>query len=466
MLLPISGRTVVIDDNINEALPIIQLLSKHNVPNTYYSGEEALLPESTSEGIRLVISDLHLGSGNDIKTFMSTLNHIITEIISDTNGPYILLLWTKHKLDCDEAIDYINKRFVRKPIDIFPLDKNSCIKIDGDKYLIEDNAMGKIESNFRTVLEKASAMHLFILWENLVHVSAGKLVSDFSSLDQSENWNAKMDAVFFALAKVLGGKQYNPGETDVVAKYSLLTFTNTFIDVLENNIRRYTNFNEVKLDDNLKIRETISSRTFEIEPKTVATINSMLMLEEINGLALEHRPGNLYINESNGELKRLFGKMVYDSSNPDAIEIEASKRLQNYSLVADQQERTQKSFEKEIIFEIKEKSKLCLLEISPLCDYSQNKWEAHRVIRGLVWPREHMDKVKTNTDFLYTTPLFELNGESFCFIFNFCYFTSIRFGELHTDQNIIFTRVRQQLLVDIQSKLAKHINRPGILSLT
>lgn len=467
MILPISGRTIIIDDRIDEALPIIQLLSKHKAPVTYFSGEIKDLPDSHIEGIRLVVSDLKLTAETtgEVNSFMSPLNSIITRLIAPNNGPYILLIWSKHSLDFDEVKEYINEKFSIKPICVFNLPKASCIEKQGEVYIPTPEAMEIINENFRSILEQVSAMHLFILWENLVHESAGKLVSDFSSLDQSENWNAKMDAAFFALAKVLGGKQFSPEEIDAVAKYSLLTFTNTYIDVLENNIRRYTNFDEVKLDENKEIRGAISSGVFEIEPKTVATINSMLMLEEIDGLALEHRPGNLYINEINAELKNLFGKMVFDCSNPDAIKFEASKRLQNHTSVAGQQERTQKSFEKDINHEIKEKAKLCLLEISPLCDYTQNKWEGHRVIRGLIWPGQHMDKVKTNTDFLYTTPLFELNGESFCFIFNFRYFTSIIIGEIHADQNILFTRMRQQLLVDIQSKLAKHINRPGILSL-
>lgn len=382
MILPISGRTIIIDDKIDEALPIIQLLSKHKVPVTYYSGFENDLPESHIEGIRLVISDLMLTEGvTEIKSIMSHLNKIISKLIAPNNGPYILLIWTKHSLSFEEAKEYIDEKFIVKPIEVFNLQKDLCIEKQGEGYIATSEAMKIIEDSFSSILHKSSAQHLFILWENLAHKSAAYLVSNFAALDDSGNWNKKMEAAFFALARGLGGKQVNCMKTDAVAKYSLLTFTNTFIDVLENNIRRYKNFGEVNLDENEQIRNAISSKTFEIDPKTVASINSMLMLEDINELDLEHRPGNLYVNEINTELKQLFGKMVFDSSNPDAIESEALKRLQNHAPVEGQQKRTQNSFEKEIIKEIKENAKLCLLEISPLCDYTQKKWEVHRVIR-------------------------------------------------------------------------------------
>lgn len=45
MNIPKNGRIAVIDDQLNQALPIINVLSKRQLPLTYFSGDAAYLPE-------------------------------------------------------------------------------------------------------------------------------------------------------------------------------------------------------------------------------------------------------------------------------------------------------------------------------------------------------------------------------------------------------------------------------------
>ena len=55
MILPEQGSIVVIDDRPDEALPIIQALSKKGVAATYYQGfDKAKLPDAPLKSVRMV----------------------------------------------------------------------------------------------------------------------------------------------------------------------------------------------------------------------------------------------------------------------------------------------------------------------------------------------------------------------------------------------------------------------------
>jgi hypothetical protein len=63
-------------------------------------------------------------------------------------------------------------------------------------------------------------------------------------------------------------------------------------------------------------------------------------------------------------------------------------------------------------------------------------------------------------DYIYKTPLFLINGQLCFFVFDIRYLSSITFDSLNNKTSLY--RFRKELVVDIQSKIAGHINRPGI----
>lgn len=53
-----------------------------------------------------------------------------------------------------------------------------------------------------------------ILWENCVHVAAGKIVRQFSSLaGEANDWNEQAELVVAKLAESLLGKHFDPKQT-------------------------------------------------------------------------------------------------------------------------------------------------------------------------------------------------------------------------------------------------------------
>ena len=110
--------------------------------------------------------------------------------------------------------------------------------------------------------------------------------------------------------------------------------------------------------------------------------------------------------------------------------------------------------------ELLSRIKHIFLEVSPYCDYAQNKWKMSRLLSGMLWPFDFDRKIK-KADFVYKPPVILWDDQLWRIVFDLRHFTSIVFDRLK-DKTPLF-RVRHELLVDIQSRLATHVSRPGVM---
>ncbi len=90
-----SGRIVIIDDEHNEAFPLMEMLGKEGLPYMYYDGQPNGLPEKPPGGVRFVFLDIELQGmkGQDDKTKASGLIGRLKKIISKQNGPYMFYIF-------------------------------------------------------------------------------------------------------------------------------------------------------------------------------------------------------------------------------------------------------------------------------------------------------------------------------------------------------------------------------------
>jgi hypothetical protein len=210
----------------------------------------------------------------------------------------------------------------------------------------------------------------------------------------------------------------------------MLTFNGTFIDSLENTMRGL-DYSEINIDFNHREK---------IPENVCAKINSKLLLIE----SLDSRPtqpGNVYEIKNNSSLKVNVQELF-------------SQEFDEYTRKED--------FLKKI--------KYIQLEVSPTCDFAQGKWRLSRLLPGVMWPSEHLliysKKKKRDVelikgaDYIYSSPLFEKNHQTFKMVFDFRYLRTSPLADLDKIQPSFV--IRHQLLVDIQSHLARHINRPGV----
>ena len=410
MSLPKNGRIVVIDDKQEEALPLLRSIWQNGFAAVYFNGERRYLPSTPLDDVRVIFLDMELETGgytgSDNKTKAATTARVLKSIINTKkNRVYLIIMWAMHTELMKDFWTYIRKDSSCQFIEL-KLDKAKCSSKDYDLNIIT--------SEINSALKDNNAFNFFINWENIVHKSADDIIHDFLSFFPADTvWDRKILEILKKLAEEYAGKNLNANDHEQIVRYAMLAFNGTFIDSLENNIVRNTNPG-ISFD----------GITAVPDQSIVAKINSKLLLDQNNSTT---KPGCLYSNSGNDEVQNYF------TPGSDLSGIEK-------------------------IF----------CEVSPTCDYAQQKWEFHRILFGIKIKPEQAKHLKKKSaddiaDYLYETDILDIGGQPTIFVFNLRKLTSVNLGELISLP--ILCTFRHDLLVDIQHKIAHHASRPGMLSL-
>jgi hypothetical protein len=400
-VLPLNGRVVIIDDNKDEAIPLMNVLSMHGIPFAYFDGKPENLPGKPIDNIRIIFLDIVLVDGMDDKSKVSTIINVLIRILGENNNPYIIIAWTKH----DELIDEIKKGLSSKPLFTLTLEKRECKKEDSEEFDINI-----INEKLLEAIKKFGAFRFFLEWENIVHESAGRTVNEISSIiTRDDNWNQNIIVILIMLAEAYAGQQADNNH-DLNA---MLAINNLLLDIIENRIQNTSN--SASSINNQTVNLTFINRI-------KGELNRRLLIaNEQNNSVI---PGNVYKNEFS--IKCDINNLCNNNNIPEEL-----NKQENH----------------------------IILEVSPYCDYAQKKWKFHRILPGFIWPEQYGNMIK-KADYIYKTPVFLINNELCFFVFDLRYLSSIPFNSLNNKTSLY--RFRKELVVDIQSKIAGHINRPGV----
>jgi len=102
---------------------------------------------------------------------------------------------------------------------------------------------------------------------------------------------------------------------------------------------------------------------------------------------------------------------------------------------------------------------------TPLCDHVQKKAKFSRAIRGILLKQEKEALLDRKSEACYISPAFRYRDENWIMILNFNYFINIDESYIANDKVDVEFRIRQVVLADLTSKLARHITRSGLLVL-
>jgi hypothetical protein len=418
MNLPTNGRVVVIDDKVEQqALPLLRALAQRGVASRFYTGKQRELPERPLSGIRLIFLDLKLEGMEfiyDADDLANALKPRLDRIIAPDNGPYVLLGWTEHPRYLRRVCEALNP----PPTVWLDMEKSSCIR-DGqcDVELISKALTNKLRG--------LGAFRLLFLWEHLVHESAFATVNDFQLLlGNAPDQDRALKKLLYGLAKAGLEEQIRGKSASEVIANALLAATGPFLDRLETNVGNLENYSGFG-------RHFFRRARLTEDAVAKARINARLHLARDQ---IAHSvPGNIY-NPWNKRLREatdeLIGKTLGD--------LQPAER---------------------------QSAKGCVLEISAFCDHAQDKWTCHRLLPGFFIPAQHKKKLK-KTGALFISPAFVFEppyNEPFLLVFHFGYLDSCTFRSLKNRKPLF--RLKKDLVVDIQSQLARHVSRPGILSL-
>lgn len=477
MILPNNGRILIIDDNFNEAMPLIQMLSKKDIAYLYFDGKQSNMPTTPLIGVRVVFLDLRFGSYNDVKSVVSNAIAILKSLLSPKNGPYILITWSKHENDYAEPL----KKALHSELDICPeitlqLSKSdyfedatnaSTFEVDihriisahlgedvendnvvaeisnllmGTSYfgtkVLKDGALKNIEDKLIEELKKANLISFFILWENTIGKATINTVNEiYIQMPNTIPKNEILSAMLHYMAKYALEKQMKNYKLDTSTLFqgSLVTLNEMFGYFCQDEM----------LDFNFKLipeLDKIEEKHFRAEAES--KYRKWVVTFKPPERAL---PGNIYIDEN-----RSFRPHELLSNKDGKYDAFCKEFLENKKILH--------------IF----------AEISADCDIAQDKRLVSKIVYGVLIPEniytdmKKDDKIKSGKlkEYLVDLGIIELDiqnsdgsieSKSMAVVFNL---------NLSTYSDVPSTRplfaLRKSFVVNLQTEIGKLISRQGI----
>ena len=427
MLLPTNGRIVIVDDNINEAQPLINILSKKRIPFNYYTGTKITdFPDSPDENkLRVLFLDLNIFELNkDAKTVISSIDAILKAIIPNNPNPYLLVIWSKQKDEYKTALEqhFIHNIPQKTPAKIIFLRKGNYFDFIDGSWQPQADSIARIEADLNEQLNEISLLRNLIAWENIVHQKTTETISEFSSFYPIDaNWDKNSKAIIYRLSKAIIGNDdlamYNDEQKLAKAFININSFLS---DKIENEVEEL----------NLGLISNVNDTGVNIPHSITSAINSKLHLSIKNFTVNNFEQGNIYSlpNQDN-----LIERILWDKKFKQA------KRTVMLDSIP----------------------QLVQLDLTPVCDYSQNK-EYVRTIFGIVLNNGFYADCENKGLIFYQTPVLQINNQEKFILFDFRFIRTVTKTEI-IERNIAPSfKLRREICTDIQSQLANQINRPGI----
>ena len=412
MNLPKNGKIVIIDDNSEDIVPLAQSLSilKSSV-HIFQSFDDDELPDTPIKGVRLVFLDLELVRGLDKKNHPGNAKVTLEKIVDTKNRPFVVVVWT-----AEPELFEDTKRLIENDFDaqVIMLEKTDFKK--NGSYDIT-SIMNRVKSS----LQNVEMVNLLGDWENILHDASIETSFELTNLIPCDgNWNKNMANLFNALANARTGKQFSSIDEKAVIDNALAMVTATFLTKVYNGVR-YMDFGE-KTAKIIQTGEQIKDN--EIKAK----INTQLLFT--TKTSVNPLPGNIY-------------KCIPNSSF-------------NYPKFIEQ-------CLKGVFKENPPDHKMIYLIVNAMCDYAQKKWRTLRIVPGVVLSGEiPTGCISTNKDDLYAIPYVNFEDKMSHIVFDLGSVTSHNIDDKLTEPIFCLTH---ETLIDIQSRLASHVSRPGSMFL-
>ena len=407
MLISESGRIVLIDDKRDEIEPVLNSLWNHGIPFLYYDGTQGTLPNKPLEGIRFVFLDIELRGmkGQSAKMKASGVVAVLKKIVSQNNGPYVIIFWTNHKEAIEPVLENCNTEKIY-PVASVDLKKPAGVE--------------KITERLEQKLGDLGAFRLYVEWENIVNKASTEFVRTFSSLvNLGGNWSKDTAVLFYKLYEAYVEENKLQDKEDQF-KCACHLMNRSFLDTLE-----YVTREDLKLPEGFKLEKG------SVTSETKAKINSSLFLGE--ALTNRYNPGNVYTQDDDVLTRMLMGSIFKEGQKPGECT-------------------------------------LCKVIISPECDIAHNKMisitgaeekpeVAHRILYGLLVPAGPANRLNPTgrEGYFRIGPIWHDNQEKELIF----HFATMSFSpENEFTEPPLFT-LKRDLLFDLQSKAANHVNRLG-----
>lgn len=280
-------------------------------------------------------------------------------------------------------------------------------------------------------------------WENHIHNATNKALAEGLSSIANEEWDQTANWIFTKWGKAYSGKVFNA----LSDKDKLLSAFHTL---------------------NVLLHETMEEEISKVlEDDIVFKVD-----DEDRNVTLSHFNERLIFSFCQTKPKEPGRIVITPKEFADFEESLSFSFTQNVNLIPadtfagctsnNQKKKAEWKYYSTIKDEVKKSWDIFKLIITPPCDFAQDKVKMCRVIPGYFVESKYRDWFKSNSDALFISPDFYYRAKEgdYFFILDFRYLTSEK-----EDKGNSNLRLKQVVLAEILSKLSRHINRQGLLTI-
>jgi hypothetical protein len=444
-------RVVVVDDLSEEAKPLLATLKNQGTPALYFQGGPKDLPPKPLQGIRILFLDLRLAGmeGQPIKTVIAALIGVVRRLVSERNGPYVIIAWTKHPEDLEEITAALYELPMR-PLLIVPMTKAECRPGPGSGYDLKI-----IQEKLAASIVEIGAAGLFLRWEELVREAAGDVAFEVCSIPGSIPDH--LATLFYKLAKASVGDEVDTLDPTNLAREALFAMSGMLADTVERTI--------------CDAQGLVLNKPAEMNAGTIsdAALNAKLLTS--SHIVGSHRPGMIFATceQNAAEHLRILLEL---NMQPQALKGANDRRAElaapqakgaqlSAAAITAEDKRKQLLEAHEALLQV---NKLVSLVVTPYCDYGQKKALRPKVCSAVFWPERYLSCLQKKSEFLYITPVLRLSypaPEDYRLVVDLRTITGCSEASL---ANPVLA-LRRELVLDIQSRLGHQISRPGVTSM-
>ena len=455
-MIPLNGLIAIVDDQIEQALPLMRVFARNNIPYVYYKGTDPeYLPGQPENDIRILLLDLNLlgGRDNQPKDIRSSLFSVISHIISPNNYPYVLVLWSRQEKEYKEMLEKLFSNDLKgcAPIAILEWIKSDFFPNFSDEEANKDEEY-KIIDELKKVIAGLPAYSYLMQWENCVHNSADETIQDiFHDYHSQENWKNSANCILDMFAKSYLEQHYRDSSKEDIAKASLFFLNDVYYDTLESAITNSEIENAVELQ-----YEANADLISDIKSK----VNNYLLISKSQ--IQINQPGCIFTSsDSSVECVKRLKEIINNCLDTEDVRIQVANKFQDTKL------SEAKQFYNQLIKDRREAilstAIPCGVIVTPACDYAQNKAKYDRIIMGIIIDSCYREFIDAKSEAIYVSPSFDESSHERIVVLNYRYFFTQELKKTNGVEPLY--RIRNSVLSEIQSKLARHINRQGVMTL-
>lgn len=431
----VSAEAIIVDNTEQELSEIHQKLGSIKLPAIPYLYSVDEEPERLNPGVRFCFLDIHIleGAGADNLSNYSAMQEFLSGVLSADNGPYIVVAWTKDKNIFEEFKAYLTDpdRMAEcpRPIDVVCVDKFNPVEAPA----VIDAVINQ-NPEFKALLD----------WERTVRQSAARTIDALYAV--SYTTETEMNQIMKALGHSSIGHSNLEGNV-------FMGINEALMPILKDHQTHCLDASDVwdTLIDTPQDR--IANAT---KGKIAPTLNAHLWYEY--GEQIDRKMPGAIVEINHEDLKALYPEIGAEDIDLLGSMLRCEKKTSHSDFMV---------FIEEAIREEKVQSTFHLLELTPCCDFAQEKVLRSKYLIGikLRGEKKKLDKFKASNDSVYITNTVSLQGDDMPSRFAFCSNYVLTIAHNSLDSYPCNYRMREQLFTVLQSHYARHVTRSGLIEL-